>query len=292
MATKLARAEDVESSADGQTLVERIISALPGAADEATIPPAFVIPGVSPEFPPALLAAAAALRQKIGLAEKAQEGAQSLTAHVEDLRKRADALRNELKASTGAAAAARAAAAMGLANVKTTADAASDGKRAELEKLAREIAATENACEAVPALFEQVREELDGAYKLFHREFKEAGAPLANWADRAEEQLNEALSSVRIFRSALHPAAGTATNARLEAAAVGHPFALFPRFAEFERLHSASLAFDRALKPRDPPPELRVEREIRVVDGRQDPKWQQRQDGGLREETVAGSDER
>jgi hypothetical protein len=72
----------------------------------APVAPAFVIPGVSPKFPPTLHAAVEKMKTLTEIVVKARAGAESLKSKASELRLRAVSLRDEIDRADGSAAAA------------------------------------------------------------------------------------------------------------------------------------------------------------------------------------------
>jgi hypothetical protein len=241
------------------------------AADLAAVPPAFVFPGISSKFPPALLAAAAVMATQAEVVRKARDGAKALERRAAELKLQAASLEQEIERSDGTAAAAIA---MGIEKADPNRKATVAAQTAELAAINREIAETSRALVAAPALFEHVREPLTEALSAFERGYAASEALLAEWAETTLSALNQATLQVKHFANGIKRCGAIAAQTCPSVVAPGQPLALFPQITEFNAAFNAAQAENRPLiAAADPAPAraealLQRERVVSITGGR------------------------
>lgn len=210
---------------------------------KALTPPAFIIPGVSPKFPPALLAAAEKMAAQTAIVAKARAGAEALERKAVELRNRVASLKEEIEHSDGAAAAA---VAMGIEKDDPDRKTKVAARIAELAEVEKDLAETTRAQAAAPELFEQVRRPLTDAVAAFEREYAAAERVFADWAIDAQSVLAQAVATVKHFSEGVKRHGAVAAQTAPSDMPAGHPMALFPQLRD---LHSAFKAAESADRP-------------------------------------------
>lgn len=244
MTTKQSRAQASNSSAADLTLVETFAAAMPGPGDESPIAPAFVIPGVSTEFPPALHVAAEKMESLAAAVAKARAGAENLDSKAAELRLRAVTLKDEIERVGGSAAAA---VAMGIETADPAREARVAAKIAELAAVEKDIADTARARASAPALFEDFRAPLTEAVADFERQYAEIERQHAQWAADALEALSHATAQVRHFADGIQRCGEIAARSVHPQVEDGHPMAVFPQLARFHSAYKAAVSANHPL---------------------------------------------
>jgi len=237
-------AEAAHPQADDLTLVEKLVAALPGSDDEAAVPPAFVIPGVAAEFPPALHVATEKMASLTAAIVKARAGAESLDNKAAELRLRAVTLRDEIERVGGSAAAA---VAMGIEASDPAREARVAAKIAELADVEKDIADTARARASAPALFEDFRAPLTEAVADFERQYAEIERQQAQWAADALDALSQATAQVRHFATSIQRCGEIAAQSVPPQVEAGHPMAVFPQLARFHSAYKAAVSANHPL---------------------------------------------
>lgn len=234
---------------------------------EPQIPPAFVIPGVSPKFPPSLLAAVETMTALTEIVAKARAGAEALDRKATELKRKAASLKEEIERADGAAAAA---VAMGVERADPNRKSKVAAQIAELAAIERDIVETTRAQAAAPALFEDIREPLTAAVADFEREYAIAENALAEWASEALSVLDRATVAVRHFADGIKRHGAIAAQTKVCDLPAGHPLALFAQLREFHAAFAAAGVADRPLiaRPANAAPVHEHHRVVRMIGGR------------------------